>query len=157
MNDSNVALATSAVTFVSSYILMLLIKPRWFHVELENGKRVVATEKITLYSVLFGLLGGLASVAIGGMARARRASMQKLGFRFGSLRPHHIATAASVAAAFTGLASFLILHRTKPSHVMDKSNPQEVEPVRVLGLSTLYAIISFLFVFVYFEVFDLQA
>jgi hypothetical protein len=157
MNDSNIALASSAVGFIVSYILLINIRPRWIQVQREDGSRVMAQEKVTLYSVVFGLLSGLAAVVLVGISKANRAESMKLGFRFGSWKPEHIATAASTAGGVTAVLAFAYLRTAKPKHVQDEAEPDKVDMTRLLGLSALYGVIALLFVFVYFEVINQQA
>lgn len=154
MNDSNIALAASAAAFISSYILLITIRPRWVHVELEDKRLVLAKEKVTLYSVLFGLIGGLAAVACTGMSRANRERATRLGFRFGNMRPEQIVYTAASVAVMVSVVSYFLMYVQKPAHVMEDN---QVNGPRVLGMSALYGLMSLLFMFVYFEVFNLQA
>lgn len=80
MNDSHIALVTLTVTFFVAYISLVLIRPRWVHVQLEDGSRLLAKDKVTLYSALFGLLGALASVTLASASRFNREmKMRRMG------------------------------------------------------------------------------
>lgn len=77
MNDSSIALASSTVVFITSYVLLRLIKPPYVKVQMEDGSRVLAQEKLTLYSAIFGILAGLASIVLVGISRANRETKMK--------------------------------------------------------------------------------